>query len=771
MQNVYEKFEFNRIKAEVASFSRTEVAKEKINNLSMFANSIEMREELEKLDEMIILLFKYGCLPIQVSASLEKCIRFAQKGGVLDVEEMERVANDVLEQKSIRNYFRQVTDSPILSAYITNFPDIEYIERAIHKIIAPDLSIFDNASPKLKSIRVSIARCESEMKKKLGFILGDNKDFLTAETLTMKNGHYVIPVANAYKHRVKGIVQDISNSGETTFIEPDVLVELNNKMAELKNEERAEIRRLLAELSAAVASAGDNLIRNNHMIGYLDFLQSKALYAEKIDGRVAIFSETPRVEIYNARHPLLDPKKVVANDFVLGEKNSMVIISGPNAGGKTVALKTLGILVMMNQCGLAIPATQGATLSYFKHIFVDIGDSQSLSDNLSTFSGHMKNISEIMDIVGGKDLVLLDEVGTGTSPKEGEAIAYAIINHLLRKHAVTMISSHFEGLKAYALSCDDVMNASMIFDEENLLPTYKLKMGLPGESYGLIVARRFGLSEEILKSAQSYLSEHEETSVTDAIKKLTEVTRKTEEERNEVARMKAEMDRREGQMKAKESALAMREEKFMSDVDMKKKAILREYEDELNKILKSVQSGEAKMHEVISAKKKVKDLEVTKEEQKFTGPVNVGDYVNIPSLFAAGKVKSINGNKVEVISKEGISFKVAIDKCIKVPEPEVKKKAVNGYGVDSVGFGPSVSMELNLIGQHVEEAKLNLMNYLDKCILKRYKRVRIIHGWGSGALRNLVRGYLEEHKKDFVKSYEGATGEEGGGGATICYLK
>ncbi len=771
MQNVYEKFEFDRIKAEVASFSRTEVAKQKINDLVMFPNSIEMREELSKLDEMTVLLFKYGCLPISVSSSLEKCIHFAEKGGVLDVEELERVANDVLEQKSIKNYFRQVTESPLLTSYISNFPDVDYIERNIHKVIAPDLSIFDNASPKLKSIRVSITRCETEMKKKLGYIIGDNRDYLTSETLTMKNGHYVIPVANAYKSRVKGIVQDISGSGETTFIEPEVLVELNNKMAELKNDERAEIRRLLAELSAAVAQAGDNLIRNNLMIGYLDFLQSKALYAEKIDGRIAIFSETPRIEVYSARHPLLDPKKVVPNDFVLGDKTSMVIISGPNAGGKTVALKTIGLLVLMNQCGLAIPAKQSATLSYFKHIFVDIGDSQSLSDNLSTFSGHMKNISEIMDIVGGKDLVLLDEVGTGTSPKEGEAIAYAVINYLLKKHAVTMISSHFEGLKAYALSCDDVTNASMIFDEENLLPTYKLKMGLPGESYGLIVAKRFGLNDEILGLAHSYLTQHEEASVTEAIKKLTEVTRKTEEERNEVAKLKAELDRKEGDIKSRESSLAMREEKFMSDVDMKKKAILREYEDELDKILKSVQSGEVKMHQVISAKSRLKDLDVTKEEQKFTGPVETGDYVNIPSLYASGRVKSINGNKVEVVSKEGIAFKVNIDKVIKVPEPEIKKKSVNGYGVDSVGFGPSLPMELNLIGQHVDEAKLNLENYLDKCILKHYKRVRIIHGWGSGALRNLVRSYLDEHKKDFVKSYEGASGEEGGGGATICYLK
>ncbi|MCQ2772886.1 MAG: hypothetical protein MJ238_06430, partial [Bacilli bacterium] len=552
MQNVYEKFEFEKIRETIASFARTEVGKAKALSLMMFDSSILMREELAKLDETIVLQYRFGTFPIGNSADLEKPVTLAKKGMVLSIEELERVANDVLEQKSVRNYFKQVDNSPLLLEYVSNFPDIAHVEVAIHKVIAPDLSIFDNASPKLKGIRVAITKLESEMKRKLGYVLGENKDYLSADQLTMKNGHYVLPVANAHKHKVKGIVQDVSGSGETTFIEPEILVALNNKMYELKNEEKAEIRRLLAELSAKVSVNSDDILRSNKMIGYLDFLQSKALYAEKTKSHVSIYSDKPRVELYNARHPLLDPTKVVANDFVLSDTNSLVIISGPNAGGKTVALKTLGILVMMNQCGLAIPTTEGPTLSYFKHIYVDIGDSQSLSDNLSTFSGHMKNISEIMDNVGGKDLVLLDEVGTGTSPKEGEAIAYAVISYLIRKHSLTMISSHFEGLKAYALSSKEVTNASMLFDEENLLPTYKLKMGLPGESYGLIVAKRFGLNEEIIKSAQSYLGGHENESVAEAIKKLTEVTRKTEEERLNVEKMKAELERKENAIKSKE---------------------------------------------------------------------------------------------------------------------------------------------------------------------------------------------------------------------------
>jgi DNA mismatch repair protein MutS2 len=314
-------------------------------------------------------------------------------------------------------------------AYVANFPHLEFLEKDIHKVIAPDLTIYDNASPKLKSVRLAITHLENEMKKKLGFVLDANKVYLSDTTLTIKNGHYVLPVANAYKNKVKGIVQDVSGSGETTFIEPEVLVEMNNKMVELRNDEREEIRRLLAELSSEIASVAEPVLLNNKMIGYLDFVQAKALYADETKSHVAKMVKEPTIDLQNARHPLIDPKKVVANDFRLNEKTSLIVISGPNAGGKTVALKTLGICVLMSQSGLAIPCDEGATLSYFKHIYVDIGDSQSLSDNLSTFSGHMANIASILTAVGGRDLVLLDEVGTGTSPKEGEAIAFAVISY------------------------------------------------------------------------------------------------------------------------------------------------------------------------------------------------------------------------------------------------------------------------------------------------------------------------------------------------------
>jgi DNA mismatch repair protein MutS2 len=770
VQDIYEKLEFERIRAEIGTLCRTEVGKNKAATLKML-DEITLDGELARLREMDSVYVRYGRLPIDVSSSLEMAVELAKKGGTLSVEDLERVAHDVKQGESLSHFFAQVTDSPLLIDYSKRFPTLSFLEKDIHKVIAPDLSIYDGASPKLRGVRAAIKKLEDSMKKKLGFILDQNKVYLSDTTLTIKNGHYVLPVANSYKNKVKGIVQDVSNTGETTFIEPEMIVELNNQMVELRNDEREEIRRLLHELSQEVAGSGDAVKELNGMIGYLDFLLAKSLYEEKTNGHVARLIKEPTVDIVNGRHPLIDPSKVVPNDFALSGKTRLVVISGPNAGGKTVALKTLGLTILMNECGLPVLADEGVTLSYFPHIYCDIGDSQSLSDNLSTFSGHMENIGEILSSVGGRDLVLLDEVGTGTSPKEGEAIAYAVIETLLKKHAITLISSHFEGLKAYALSNPEVTNASMMFDEKNLIPTYKLKMGLPGESYGLIVAERFGLPQETLSFAKSYLSQHEETSVSDAIKRLSEVTRLTEIEKAKALSKEKELEQKEASLKNKEAQLSKREANYLSDVEDKKNQILDGYEKQMEEILQSVSGREVKMHEVITAKKKLEDLKAVAVEQTFSGPVAIGDYVNIPSAYVTGRVMSIQGEKVEVATREGMTFKTKLNKVVKTVEPPKEKEvAISGVQLDDLAKQKSLPLELNLIGQHVDEAQINLESYLDHCRLKGFKRVRIIHGWGSGALRNLVRDYLDDHK-EFVDHYEGAGEYEGGGGATVVYLK
>ena len=740
--------------------------------LMMFPDPKSLARERNYVEETIDLVARHGAIPIDVSSDLTPLVSAAKKGGVLSPEDFERIALDVTNAEGIRAFFSNVTEEDELLDYVSTLPRLAFLEKDIHHIIAPDLSIYDDASPKLKSIRIAIRRLESTMKKKLGFVLESNKLYLSDTNMTLKNGHYVLPVKNAYKNKVKGIVQDISNTGETTFIEPELLVEMNNKLAELANDEREEIHRLLLVLSQEVAGSGDALLETNGKIAQLDLWMAKARYAELIHGHLAVPSEKPLIDLYGARHPLLDPKKVVANDFHLDEKTSLVVISGPNAGGKTVALKTLGLLVLMNQAGLPIPAEQGSSLSYFPHIFVDIGDSQSISDNLSTFSGHMKNVAEILEVVKGKDLVLLDEVGTGTSPKEGEAIALAVVRALLRKHALSMISSHFEGLKAYAMSHPEVTNASMMFDEKNLLPTYRLKMGLPGESYGLVVAKRFGVPEDVLQDAKSILEQGEDQSVAETIAKLSAVTKETEDLKASLEKEKIALDKQQASLDSKQAALALREEHFLSDVETKKKRMLADYESQMEDILHSVEGGNVKLHEVIQAKKKLENLEPDKPaEEDHHEDLSVGDYVNLPSLYTTGRITKKDGNRIEVTSPEGIVFKTRVEKAIRVEEPKQKTKTVSStVSLDDLAFVKSVPLELNLIGERAEEAKLDLEKYLDDCRIRHFKRVRIIHGWGSGVLRKVVRDYLDAHK-EFVDHYEGANGNEGGGGATIVYLK
>lgn len=770
MQDIYLKLEFDRIRGAVSSYARTERGKALALGMSAFADEDSLKEEQTRLKEMMGLEARYGRLPLGPSADLRDKVGIAKKGGTLEPIDFLSIASDARIGKEARAFFRSAEGAPKLQERAASIPDLSALEGRINRVVAPDLSIYDGASAKLRSIRASKKRLEAETRRKLGSLISENREYLTDATLTIKNGHYVMPVSNTYKRKVRGIIQDVSNSGETAFIEPEAIVELNNRMYLLLNEEREEIRRILSELSAEVAASGEGVLKENEEIGYLDFLECKALYGEAIDGHVASSNGEGEISLMSARHPLIDKAKAVPNDFSLNKSRRLIVISGPNAGGKTVALKTVGLLSLMNECGLPVSAAEGAIMPFFDHIYADIGDSQSLVDNLSTFSGHMANVSEILGVAGSDDLVLLDELGTGTSPREGEAIAYAVVKDLLKKGPLTMVSSHFEGLKAFALAADGAVNASMAFDEKTLEPTYRLRMGLPGESYGLIVARRFGLSEDVAEEAQKYLDENQELSVPAAIKKLQAATEEADKAKEEAVRKSRELEAEKSALAEKEARLSKREEAFNEDLEGRKERLLSEYEKEMDGILRSVSSGDRKLHEVIDAKKRLEGLHEEKNDEVYDDEVAVGDYVNVPSAFLSGRVTRIDGEKVTIQTKEGMSVLTKKGKVVRVPEPKEERKAMSGASLDEAVSRQSLPMELNLIGLRAEEARIELDKYLDECRIRGYKRVRIIHGYGSGALRNMVREYCGSHK-DFIDGYEPAGEHEGGGGASIVRLK
>jgi len=767
MQNSYEVLQFDLIRQRVASFARGQASKNKLLVLTKLSKD-ELIKELPYLDQAINLHSRFGNLPIDSCIDIAHPVSLAMKGGCLTIEQLEAIAHDVLTAISIKKYFVSVTGCDLLTDMCIQLPDLASLEKEIHRVIAPDLSIFDHASPLLHSLRVQISRLEKEMVRTLGYVVEENKQYLSDEVLTMRDGHYVIPVANAHKHQVRGLALDVSSSGNTTFIEPEILISLSNKMRDLKVQEDEEIRRLLQELSGKVASRGNEVLRQNSIISRFDFLQAKALYCEDIKGHVAEISKEKEISILRARHPLLDQNKVVPNDFFLNEEKRMLIISGPNAGGKTVALKTLGLCVLMFESGLPIPAEQGASIHYIENVYLDIGDSQSIEDNLSTFSAHMFNLAEIYKFTTAKDLLLLDEVGTGTSPKEGESIAYGFIKNLLNKHCFALISSHFEGLKAYALSSEGINNACMLFDDEKLLPTYKLKIGLPGESYGLDVAARFGVNDEVIKSARSYLAEHEEISLSKAIKNLTDLATNNEKILESNKKREAQLKDKEAKLEEDYKTLKEKQNNYLSDIKDIKRQMIEEAEAKIDEIVKSLKGGDLKLHEVIKAKSKLDDLNEVEIETKFSGELQLNDYAEIPLYGVVGRVTRMSGKNIEITTKEGQTYKVEKDRVRKTEKPITKEPLKAVSHVDSIA--KSVPLELNIIGYRAAEAQSALEKYLDDCRVRGHKRVRIIHGFGSGVLRKVTTDYLKAHS-EFVESFEGAQATEGAGGATIVHLK
>jgi len=767
MQNAFDVLQLTHVLAKVSTFARTEQAKAALSSLRPL-EAEDRRRETAHLDEAFKLIDLGGPLPLSESVDMGKRVELALKGGVLREEDFSRVLNDLEMARSIKKHLSHVTMTNALTERVLSLMDLESLRQGILRVLAPDLSIKDNASVELKRIRSTLSRKKREIAARLGSLLEEHRSYLSGDSWTMRNGHYVLPVSNAYKHQVKGLVQDVSSSGGTTFIEPEFLVKLHNDIALLEAEEKEEIRRILANLTRILASNAKDYMIINETIGYLDFLQAKCLYGAEVNGHIGSESHDGSLFIPQARHPLIDPKTVVANDFALSAARPILVLSGPNAGGKTVALKTLGILCMMFMMALPLPCASGAEIPSFSAVYLDIGDSQSIFDNLSTFSGHVQNIKDILNVAKKGDLVLLDEVGTGTSPKEGEALALAILDELRLRGCYALLSSHFEGLKAHALSSTDVENASLLFDEKTLSPTYVLKVGLPGESYGLEVARRLGLGESVLSKAKKYLDEEEDLSVSASLKHLGELAHEAEEKQKTSDELLVRTRQKEIEIARKENDINRKTKRFEEETKRLREEILEQAKEEVAEAISALRDPDVKLHEAIAAKKKLEALEEEQSKELIDAEINVGDYVEIPSFEVEGRVRRLRGERAEVVTRDGLTFTLSKKELRPVEAPKEEKR-VSVTNVDALP-SKGLPLEVNLIGMRVAEAMSELDRYLDRCRLKGYKRVRVIHGLGSGALRKATHEYLKAHSS-FVDRYELGGEYEGGGGATVVYLK
>lgn len=773
MLDIYGTLEIKKVLEEIALETHSEVSKAKILSLRMLQNKDEIRHELGVCEEMMRLLNERDRLPIQSSFDLEKYLTIAKKGGVLSIAELDHIALDIETSQKLHHYFARLEHHlyPLIFDEKEKLYDLSKLEERIRSVIGPSLNVLDSASPELKRIRQSILKLTSSVQDLSRSLIARYAEYLSEKTITLRNDHFVLPVQTSYKNKVSGIIHDISDTGSTTFIEPQELVQISNQISALRVEEKEEINRLLKMLTEQVSFHESEIDSNNKVIAYLDEISAKAIYGIKHKCLVASLCDEHLISLAGARHPLIDDDDVVENDFELSSGQSMIIISGPNAGGKTVALKTLGLMVMMTQMGLPIPTQTKANLGYFPKIYADIGDNQSLSDNLSTFAAHVSNLSTITHFVTGKDLVLLDELGTGTSPREGEALALAVSDFLLQKHVFSVISSHFDKMKEFAYAKENVSNAMMVFDEEKLLPTYKLRIGSSGKSYGLEMAERYHLEQKVVQRAKKYLSKDKEVSFNDVLDRLNHLVNENETREKSLNEKERLLKGKEKHLRHEEEVLKEKKDKLLEDVKHEQKKIITQTTQKVDLIMKNLDKDQIKLHDVIRAKTELKKLSIEKEDEEIyldNGPISLDDYVEVKGLGLVGRVKKINGEKVQVVTEDGFDVKTKLDQLVKVDEPLSHKKIQSNINHDAL-VKTDVKLELNIIGYHIDEGVEAVSKYLDECRLRHFKTVRIIHGMGTGQLRKAVHEYLK--KLDFVEDFHYGSTYDGGTGATVVTLK
>lgn len=768
MKDVYSVFEFDYIKEKLISYALTKIGKQKIRNLQMFDDEENLSSALENLNEGLRYCYKYSSLPIRYHDDLEEELISISKGAIGSKEFFYQVSNLIDNIKLIKQEFKEAISFPLINEYINEFKSLEIVKSKIDRVISPSLDILDSASNKLFQIRNKISHLQNSITSLTNNLIDKYRPYLSDNHGALRNGIFTLMVKSTYKNRISGITLSVSDTGSTVFIEPQELIEVYNNIASLKEEEIQEIQNILKDLSVFINNYHDDLMQNNYIMGEIDFIFAKANFAISYHGEIAKISSKKEIRLEYAAHPIIDLKKVVRNNFIL-DSERMMIITGPNAGGKTVALKTVGLLVLMHQCGLALPIKEGGSLPFFKKIFADIGDNQSLIDNLSTFSSHIVNIKNILEEVDENSLVIIDELGSGTSPLDGEAIGLGVIKYLLNKKCLSLLSSHYEAIKSYALECKDILCASMIYDEKEMKPTYKLLLHVASPSYGIEVAERLGLQLDVINNAKEYIVDRKNNDKDIKLEELNKTINETEKLKLLLESQKEELEtlRKKLNNEIKENENIRRE--IISNAEVEKQKIIENAKQEIDEIFNEFKNLEqVKLHQVISAKRKIDEKAVVEEiEETADEEIQVGDIVEITSSKVKGKVKYIDNNRLSVITDAGLIIQVKknnVRKCqvIKKTKPQV-------YVPDFVASMKKVSTECNVIGLTVKEAIEIIDKYLDDAIAVHYKQVRIIHGSGTGKLRTGIHQYLK--KKEFVDSIRLGGQGEGGVGATIVYFK
>lgn len=781
-QKIFGTLEFGKIKQAVQHYLQTESAERLVQAMAPSDQLDIIQTWQSETEQALGILMQGKVLPIPRLVNIDMALKRLELGASLNGQELAGIAKLLSTIHQLMKFFDQLAAEektyPALTAWVYQVVTLPEIEAELTQAIDEDGSVLSSASVLLASIRRQQGQMEQAIRLQLNQLLKSKASQLSDALVTMRNDRYVLPVKAEYKHQFGGTVHDQSSTGQTLYIEPQAVMELNNKRAELQRAERQEIERILMALSEALMPYQEELKRNEWVVAHLDYIQARAHYAKSLEATRPKFSDQQIVAIYQARHPLIAADKIMPNDIILGEHYQALIITGPNTGGKTILLKTLGLLQLMGQSGLHIPAEAGSRLGIFDAVYADIGDEQSIEQNLSTFSSHMTNIVSILNQVTDRSLVLFDELGSGTDPQEGALLAMAILNHLRKIGTLVMATTHYPELKLYAHETANTLNASMEFDAQTLSPTYRLLLGVPGRSNAFDISGRLGLDPSILEEARQGIKEDSQA-LNDMVAKLEEERRQAELDHEAAQELLEQAQQLHADLRHEYNRWLEAKERLQDKAKQEANAKVAQAQAQAEALIQEIrdlqleqgQNQTIKEHVLIEKRagfeqlKQPENLKKNKvlKKAKNNRQLKVGDDVEVLSYGQRGTIIEVKGK--EYIVQMGIlKMKFEQEELEPLNQVETKTK-VNVHRQ----AGPKVQTSLDLRGERYEQALYRLRQYLDAALLSNHPMVTIIHGKGTGALRQGVKEVLAKHPQ--VDRFEYSPANAGGNGSTIVYFK
>lgn len=784
-KKILETLEYDKITAMLETHARCQIGKERARKLEPLTELAELNAELDLTSEAEAVLFRLGQSPIDEFPDTRDTLKRIKAVSALSMRELLDIASCLRAIRIAKSALTKESDQMRLAAMAVNLPSYKFIEDELNRCILNEDEMFDGASPALSRIRRELRVANEKVREKLNSMIRSStyQQYLQDPIITMRNGRFVIPVKQEYRKQIPGLIHDQSGSGQTLFIEPAAVVELGNTFKKLLAQERDEIERILSELTSMVAPYGEDIYNALILLGEIDLRFAKAQLARDMNAVRPEMNEELRIRIVRGRHPLLDKAKAVPIDIWLGEDFKTLIITGPNTGGKTVTLKTVGLFTLMAQAGMFVPADVGTRLGVFKNVYADIGDEQSIEQSLSTFSSHMTRLVGILKNADDKSLVLLDELGAGTDPIEGAALAMSILETLYGRRSTTLATTHYSEIKAFALARDGMENASMEFDIDKLCPTYRLFIGIPGKSNAFEISKRLGLDDDVINRAKQFLK-GEDVRFEDVISGAESQRRIAEQERKLAEQARAELDALRAEVEKEKKKLEETKKGYQAKAREDARRVVADTKREMERLIvqirsmKSINQSEAdrviqasrdavreRENALVEPEKKVADMSVAPKS------VNPGDEVRIVSLEnKKATVLKKPDAKGDVLVQAGImKIAVRLDDLRLLNEP-AKKGPQTDAAAGKVTLGDkSVGLSIDVRGKLVDEAIIEVDRYLENAAMNGLNEVMIIHGKGTGALRAGIQSYLKTHR--LVESFRQGAYGEGDAGVTAVTIK